>query len=222
MDSRVLRRAALSSYIMGLMALGLFTAFYIWVFTVLLPYSSVTAQISVTMFITILWIVAILLPVMIFVSALFGFYNMKVGGIYNVGSLKLAGLMAFVLAIIAIPVAIGIFGFVTVLQAFLLSPPSSVIELLIQLTIGLGVALAFLALFVLLALVLALILGLVFEISLFAGISGMYEATSMRDFNIARWLVLIGIFVLITLPIGMIFFARGLSKLSRGEKAGKS
>jgi hypothetical protein len=221
-DSRVLRRGALSGYVMGIMTLGIFIAIYVWVFTVALPYSSQPAEISLNMFITILYVVTILLPVEIIISALFGFYSRKVGNIYNVGSLKLSGLMAILLALVAIPVAVGIFGFVTILQNIMSSPPGSIIALFVQLVIALGLALAFLALFILLALALAVVLGLVFEVSLFAGISGLYEATSISDFNVARWLVLIGIFVLITLPIGIIFYAHGLGKLSRGEKAAKS
>jgi hypothetical protein len=221
MDPRVLKRAALFSYIMGAMTLGLDVVLFVWVFTVVLPYSSVPAQISLQTFITILWLVAILLPITMFISVLFGYYTRKVGDAYNVGSLKLAGLMAIILTIVAIPVAIGIVGFVAILQTLLSSPPSSIIALFVQLVLGIGLALAFLALFVLLALALAAILGLVFEISLFTGISGIYEATSIRDFNVARWLVLVGIFVLITLPIGIIFYARALSKLSKGGKAGK-
>ncbi|WXG44956.1 MAG: hypothetical protein WED04_13175 [Promethearchaeati archaeon SRVP18_Atabeyarchaeia-1] len=220
MSSHLLSRAALLSYVMGALVLVLDVALFAWVFTVALPYSSASAQLSLETFVTILWVVLILLPITILVSAFFGYYSRKVGDTYNASSLKLAGLMAILLAVVAIPVAVGIYGFVAILQAFA-SPPGSIIMVFIQLIVGIGLALAFLALFVLLALVLLVVLGLVFEVSLFTGLSSMYEVTGIGEFKTAKWLVLAGIFVLIPLPIGILFYARGLSKLSRGEKTGK-
>lgn len=225
LDTRSLKRAAIMSYVMGIGALVIAVAVVAVVVAVILPYSSLSLpEMSLTLqtFITILWVVIVVVPIAMVIELLFGYYNVKIGSYYDISSLKLSGISSMILSFAAIPLVIGAYEFISIIQLFVSSPPSSILAALMSIVLGIGIGMAVLIMFLLLGLFLAAVFGLIFIITFIIGLSNLKQQTGLSDFNIAMWLTIVGIFCGVTLPIGIIFYGRGLGKLARGEGTEKN
>lgn len=204
-DVGLVKRAATWSYIMGVWELVSVVVLFAAIISLVFPLVSMSGGISslTQIFDSVILAVAIVLAITIPITMIFGYYMYKVGGQYDVGSLKVTGISAMIMGI-GYPVALlGLYTFFNALTSIPLSPsPSpadiySILGSLEWLILGAGV----LAIF-----------GLIFFISFIIGASGMKSRTSIDQFGSAMVLAIVGIFTGVTFPIGIILFGSALKK----------
>jgi len=158
---------------------------------------------------------AILLPVIVVagltipISLMFGYFLYKVGKMYNLGSLQLAGISMMIVSVAIVPLIYGLYELPTALAYAISLPPAQAAQYVIGslglLFIGAG---------------LAVIFGLIFYIAFIIGLSGMKNATGIGDFGTAMWLTIAALLLTFLFPIGVLIYASGLGKLAKrgGER----
>lgn len=217
-DVGLLKRAATLSYISGtwdlvagvvlvaaiLLAIGPFLSMMVPPYTFSL--TMLTQMIN-----SIMLAVTVVLGITMMITIIFGYFLYKVGSQYDVGSLKLAGISAIIISL-AIPAVIyGLYQFVMVLVSMPIPPPITITSYILG---ALGP--------VLLGAAVMGIFYLVFFISFLIGASGMKNKTGIDGFHTAMILGIVAIFVVITLPIGIMIFGSALNKLAREEGTEKT
>jgi hypothetical protein len=146
----------------------------------------------------------VVLGITVPITFAFGYYSYKVGAVYDVGSLKLAGACNMIMAL-GYPLLIyGLYQFLGVLLIMLPSPPLNFAEVIIG---SLG--------YLLMGAVVVVLFGFIFFIAFIIAASGMKTRTGIGDFNTAMWLSIVGLFISFLFPIAVIIFGSGLSKLSK-------
>jgi hypothetical protein len=73
--------------------------------------------------------------------------------------------------------------------------------------------------YLLLVSLLFIFFGLAEYVSMIVGFSGIYERTKIADFNTAKIMWIIGIVLLVTVAVGLLFYGRGLKKLASQQQA---
>jgi hypothetical protein len=205
-DTTVLKRAATWSYIVGAWYFIGVVVLYVMLFLTMAPLMSILAmgtpyspsmtelsQLLNAILLPIAIVAVITIPIMIF----FGYNEYKVGEVYNMGSLKLAGVSAIIVSIAIVPVVYGFYALVE----YLTNPSTYGILSSIAL-LGIG----------------ALVAGIFLLVSLIAfmvGLSGMRHATGISDFNTAMWLTIAGLLFTFLIAVGIILFGSGLRKLAK-------
>jgi hypothetical protein len=145
------------------------------------------------------------------ITIIFGYFLYKVGSQYDVGSLKVAGISAVIVSL-GIPVVIyGLSQLLIVIVSIPSPPPLTITSYIFGAVYPLLLGAAVVGIF-----------GLVFFISFLIGASGMKNRTGIEGFHTAMILGIVGIFVGITLPIGIIIFGSALSRLAREEGTEKT
>jgi hypothetical protein len=214
----LLKRAATLSYISGawdlvagvvlvaaiLIAIGPFLS-------MMVPPYTFSLAMLIEMFNTIVLAVSVVMGITMVITIVFGYFLYKVGSQYDVGSLKLAGISAIIVSL-GIPVVIyGLSQLLTVILSIPSPPPVTITSYILGAVYPLLLGAAVVGIF-----------GLVFFISFLIGASGMKNRTGIDGFHTAMILGIVGIFVGITLPIGIIIFGSALSRLAREEGTEKT
>jgi hypothetical protein len=208
----LLRKASLWSYIMGiwelLSVILLMAAVVILVFPLMammspMPPLGILATLyeALNSFMT---AITVVLGITLLTTFIFGYYLFKVGGLYDVGSLKLAGVCSMIMAL-GFPLLIyGLYQFLAVLLTMLPTPPADAVTIILSSIGMLLLGAAVIGLF-----------GFMFFIAFIIGTSGMKTRTGVGDFGTAMWLSIVGLFISFLFPIAIILFGSGLSKLSK-------
>ena len=203
LDAKLLKRAANVSFLLGissLVAIVLVIFFVLYSFVSVLSLAS-SINASSTSFTGILsstpyMVLSIAIAIVIIPFTLFFSYaTYKIGNYYGLNSLKCAAILYAVLLVIS-PI-----------EYVLVLPASS------SLTTSLASS-GSLFVYLILAFLLIIVLGLAEYIFFILGFSGIHQRTGITDFNTAKVLWIIGIVLLVTIPIGLIFNGRGLKTLA--------
>jgi hypothetical protein len=209
----LLKKASLWSYIMGIWELLSVLVLMVAIFALAFPFMSMMGpspdptaimaaiyQVLNSLMTAIVIVLVITLPI----TFVFGYYSYKVGGLYGLGSLKLAGFCSMIMAL-GYPLLIyGLYQLLNVVLLMLPFPPGNYLQIIIgsigPLVMG--------------ALVVGLF-GFIFFIAFIVGASGMKRKTGVADFGTAMWLSIVGLFISFLIPIALIIFGSGLSKLGK-------
>jgi hypothetical protein len=214
-DTGTLKSASTWSYIIGVWYFIAVILVMAVAYTVILPMIPIMGSGTIDMSQIMQMLNAFLEPmiaviaVTIPISIMFGYYSYKVGRMYNLSSLKLAGISIMIVAIAVVPLTYSLYVLFQDLPSLMTLPPvqayQSLMSLLFLMIGGVG---------------LAAIFGLIFLIAFIIGLSNMKNATGVGDFGTAMWLTIAGFLISITFPIGIILYGSGLSKLARqgGER----
>ena len=208
----LVRKASLWSYVMGiwelLSVIVLMGVILVLVFPLMsmmgpVPTPSIIASLY-QMLDSFMLALVIVLGITVPITFVFGYYSYKVGSLYGVGSLKLAGFCSMIMAL-GYPVLIyGLYEFLGVLFSMLPSPPVNFTQVILG-SLGL----------LLMGAAIVGLFGFIFFIAFIIGASGMKNRTGVGDFGTAMWLSIVGLFITFLFPIGVIIFGSGLSKLSK-------
>jgi hypothetical protein len=130
---------------------------------------------------TILPLALVSISITLLLTIFFAFYTFKVGQLYDIGTVKIAGPAYVIMQLATIPVLLAVIQLFPLLPA-LISNPTSVLSqvwgILALILIGGLVAVAFL---------------LVFIITFLLGLNSMKTQTEVSLFHTAMWLAIIGI-----------------------------
>lgn len=207
LDTRLLKRAANVSYLLGIVGLfGILFAVSLVLAVFFIGLSGATSSsaplISILGFLSsvpflILSIVAVAVMVPI---TLFFYYSMyKIGKYYDLTSLRFAAVL------FAVSMAVSPVEYLFVLpisSSFAANPFSSY----------------YLLTYLILADLLIVVVGLGLYISMILGFSGLKTKTRIPDFGTAEVLWIIGIVLIVTLPIAIICYGDGLKKLAAQQE----
>jgi hypothetical protein len=208
----LLRKASLWSYVLGIWAFLSVIVVMAAVFLMVFPLLSMMTPIPPPSIIPALYqmlnsfmiALVVVLGITVPIIFAFGYYSYKVGALYGVGSLKLAGACSMIAAL-GVPLIIyGLYQFLAVLLTMIPTPPPNIAEVILG---SLG--------FLLMGVVVVGLFGFIFFIAFIIAASGMKTRTGIGDFNTAMWLSIVGLFISFLFPIAVIIFGSGLSKLSK-------
>jgi hypothetical protein len=158
----------------------------------LAPLTNLTAFLSSVPFMVVLIIVeAVMVPITLF----FYYATYKIGKYYDLTSLRTAA----VLYLVSIFVSPAEYLVVLPLSSSLIANPAPMDNL---------------PTFPFLILLLIIVVGLSLYVSMMLGLSGLKTKTQIKDFGTAEVLWVIGIVLVVTLPIAIIFYGSGLKKLA--------
>lgn len=217
-DVGLLKRAATLSYISGVWDLvagvvlvaAIIIAIGPFMSMMVPPYTFSLAMLT-QMFNSIMLAVSVVLGITVLITIIFGYFLYKVGSQYDVGSLKVAGISGIIVAL-GIPFVIyGLYQLLMALLSIPTPPPLTITSYILGAVYPLILGAAVVAIF-----------GLIFFISFLIGASGMKNKTGIEGFHTAMILGIVGIFVGITLPIGVIIFGSALNSLAREEGTEKT
>ena len=207
LDAKFLKRTANASYFLGISGLAGIIVTVVSVAFVLIsalsamrnlstPSTNLTGLLSSTAFVVFLIALeAVLIPITLF----FSYAMYRIGNYYGLASLKLAAAV-YAASIVLSPVE---YLFVLPASSSFTVPASSYN----------------LVPYFLLVFLFIIVVGLVEYVSLIVGFSGIFERTRIADFNTAKVMWIIGIVLIFTLMIALIFYGRGLKKLASQEQA---
>jgi hypothetical protein len=222
-DISTLKKAAISSYVMGswfFVAMIVMIVSAVIVILPLLPAMgygygygygampdiSQIAQILDALLIPIVAVAGLTIPIAI----MFGYFTYKAGNVYHTSSLQVAGASVMIVAVAVVPIVYGVYlVFEAVKYAVGLDTVAAVDYIM-----GSMGALA-------LGAILAVIFGLVFLISFIVGLSNLKNSTGVSEFGVAMWLMIVGLITMIIgiggilIPIGILLFGVGLGKSGR-------
>jgi len=215
-DTGIVKNASTWSYIIGAWYFIAVILLMVSLYTVVLPFIpmmgyGITPDVSliVEMLNAILMPIIVVAALTIPISILFGYFSYKVGKMYNLGSLQLAGISMMIVAVTIVPLIYGLYQLPAALTYAITLPPAQATRYVIG-SMGL----------LLMGAGLAAIFGLIFYIAFIIGLSGMKNATGISDFGTAMWLTIAGLLLTFLFPIGVLIFGSGLGKLARqgGER----
>lgn len=203
-----MKRAANATYLLGIVSLVGIVAVISYVVVVFVSvFSSVSNPYAplanLTGFLTsvpflILSIVAF--AVMVPITLLFFYSTYKIGKYYDLTSLRLVAVL-YVVSIVFSPIEYLVI--LPLSSSLAANPPSSYYMLT----------------YLILAELLIVVVGLTVYVSMIMGLSGLKTKTQIADFGTAEVLWIIGIALIITLPIAIIFYGSGLKKLAAQQEA---
>jgi hypothetical protein len=208
----LLRKASLWSYVIGIWELLSVIVVLAAVFIMVMPLLTMMGPIPTPGIIALIYqalnslmiALVVVLGITVPITFAFGYYCYKVGDLYDVGSLKLAGACNMITALGYPMLIYGLYQFLTMLFSMLPSPPPNFAEVIFGslgfLLLGAGVVGLF---------------GFVFFIAFIVAASGMKTRTGISDFGTAMWLSIVGLFIPFFFPIAVMIFGSGLSKLSK-------
>jgi hypothetical protein len=218
-DTNTLKKAATFSYIMGAwyFLAGIIAA--VAVVAMMMPYvqtmmgpsgmgggpidaNTITGLLNAVL-LPVMVVAAITIPIML----IFGYYSYRVGDVQGLGSLKLAGVSMIIVSLAIAPLIYSVYlvfqDLIQELPSLVVLPYTEIGPRLMQLLAPVLMSGTIIGLFY-----------LIFAISFIVGLSNLRNNTGIGDFGTAMWLAIIGLFIGITFPIGVIMFGSGLNKLA--------
>lgn len=215
-DSGLLKRAATWSYVTGAWLLISVVVLVVAIFAMIIPIAgsmtgssalSAVSQIFSSIFLAFTFVFAIT----IMITIVFGYYLYKIGGQYNLGSLKVSGIFAMLVGFLFPLVIYGLYTFFNTLT-------SGVLNLALLTSTSYTAYLLSVAGTLILSVALVGIFGFVALIALIVGSSAMKGKTGVGTFGTAMILMILGLLIGITFPIGIILFGSALSTSARQER----
>jgi hypothetical protein len=216
LDVGILKRAATWSYITGAWLLISVVVLVVAIFAMIVPIAgSITGTSSLSavsqIFNSIFLAFALVFAITIMITIIFGYYIYKIGGQFNLGSLKLSGVFEMLVGFLFPLVLYGLYTFFNALT-------SGVLTLTLLTATSYEAYLVSVAGMLILSAAVVGIVGLVALISLIVGSSAMKSRTGVGTFGTAMILMILGIFIGITFPIGIMLFGSALSTTARQER----
>ncbi len=186
----LMHKASLACFAVGIFAIASSIAQSILTYSVVAPIESAIAsgvvnpgtiaQLSQAMN-TILPLALVSVTITLLLTIFFAYYTFKVGQLYDIGTVKIAGPAYVIMQLATIPVLLAVLQLFPLLPA-LISNPTTVLPqlwgLVVLILIGGLAAVAFL---------------LVFIITFLLGLNSMKKQTGVSLFQTAMWLAIIGI-----------------------------
>jgi hypothetical protein len=203
-----LKRAANASYLLGIVSLvGIVVALFLVFAVFFLALSGATSSLapltgltgflgSIPFMILLIVEYAVMVPITLF----FCYSTYKVGKYYSLTSLRLVAI------VYAASIAVSPIEYLLVLPAsssLAANPASSYYMLTYLILVELPI----------------IVVGLALYVSMIMGLSGLKTRTRIADFGTAEVLWIIGIALIVTLPIALIFYGGGLKKLATQQEA---